>query len=165
MSTTQIHLALNHIPVLLSITGAIVLTYALIRKNSSVKYTGLSLLIAAALFTLPVYFSGEGTEESVEHLPGISENLIEEHAEMALIAFILIVATGVIALSSVLLKKRQVLSRNIAFFSLMVAFVSFGAFAQTARLGGQIRHSELRGSIVQQDINPIHGDGENSEDD
>jgi hypothetical protein len=32
---------------------------------------------------------------------------------------------------------------------LVVAFISFGAFAQTAHLGGQIRHTELRNSNIQ----------------
>jgi len=74
MNATQIHLALNHIPVLLSITGGLILLFGLIKKNTPVMRTALILLVAAALFTLPVYLTGEGTEEAVEKLPGVSEN-------------------------------------------------------------------------------------------
>jgi len=61
MNATQIHLALNHIPVLLSITGGLILLFGLIKKNTPVIRTALILLVAAALFTLPVYLTGEGT--------------------------------------------------------------------------------------------------------
>jgi len=132
MNATQIHLALNHIPVLLSITGGLILLFGLIKKNTPVMRTALILLVAAALFTLPVYLTGEGTEEAVEKLPGVSENIIERHEDMALLSLALIFLTGFIAI-----------------VSLVIAFVSFGTFAQTAHLGGQIRHTELRSSVSQ----------------
>lgn len=150
MSTTQIHLALNHLPVLLSVIGALILLVGLLRKNTTVIQTALFLLIAAALFALPVYFTGEGTEDSVENLPGVSENLIEEHEEMGLIALTLISVTGIIALISLAVKSKIVLSRRIALVSLIIAFISFGDFAQTAHLGGQIRHTELRSNSAMQ---------------
>ena len=165
MSTTQIHLALNHIPVLLSVTGALILLFGLLRKNTTVIQTALALLIAAALFALPVYFTGEGTEDSVENLPGVSENLIEEHEEMGLIALTLISITGIIALISFAVKSRIMLSRRIAIVSLIVAFISFGAFAQTAHLGGQIRHTELRSNSTMQSSSSEATQRENEKDD
>lgn len=149
MNSAQIHLMLNHIPVLLSIIGGMILLFGLIRKNTTGINIALYLLIISALFTLPVYFTGEGTEESVENLPGVSKSLIEQHEDMALIAFVLIGATGVIALISFLLKKKAVMSARMSIVALILAFISFGAFAQTAHLGGQIRHSEIRSSYLQ----------------
>jgi len=149
MSVTQIHLALNHIPVLLSITAAIILFFGLIKKNASIINTALALFIAAAIFTLPVYFTGEGTEESVEKIPGVSESIIEEHEEAAVFALSLIFLTGALATVSFILKNKVALSRKMATATLVAAFISFGAFAQTAHLGGQIRHTELRSNTSQ----------------
>ena len=36
-----------------------------------------------AVLTIPVFLTGEETEESVEHLAGVSHDLIEEHEELA----------------------------------------------------------------------------------
>jgi hypothetical protein len=89
MNASQIHLALNHVPLFFSIIGGCVLIYGFIRKNESIKILSLYFMIAAALFTIPVYLTGEGTEEIVEKLPGVSEGMIEEHEEMAKIGLII----------------------------------------------------------------------------
>src|SRR5215831_7258479 len=114
MNATQIHLALNHIPVLLSITGALILLFGIIKKNTPIMRTGLVLLVAAALFTLPVYLTGEGTEEAVEELPGVSENMIGHHEDMAMLSLALISLTGFTALVAFVYKNRAIMSRRIA---------------------------------------------------
>ena len=111
MNASQIHLALNHVPLFFSIIGGCVLIYGFIRKNESIKILSLYFMIAAALFTIPVYLTGEGTEEIVEKLPGVSEGMIEEHEEMAKIGLIIIIFTGVSALGALLLKKKESLLR------------------------------------------------------
>ena len=163
MDTTQIHLMLNHIPVLLSVTGGMILLFGLIRENKTGINIALYLLIISALFTLPVYFTGEGTEESVENLPGVSKSLIEQHENMALISFVFIGVTGVLALISFILKKRSVMSAKISIVALIFAFISFGTFTQTAHLGGQIRHTEIRGNSVQNGNNQATETGKQNE--
>ena len=73
MNSAQIHLALNHVPLFLSILGAAILILGIIKKNESFKNLSLYLLVAAAIFTAPVFLTGEGTEELVERLPGVNE--------------------------------------------------------------------------------------------
>ena len=66
MNAAQIHLALNHAPLFLSIIGGGILILGMIKKNESFKNLSLYFLIAAALFTVPVFLTGEGTEVLVE---------------------------------------------------------------------------------------------------
>ena len=163
MNATQIHLALNHIPVLLSITGGLILLFGLMKKNTPVIRTSLVLLVCAALFTLPVYLTGEGTEEAVEELPGVSENLIGRHESMALLSLALISLTGLVALFYFIYKNKVMQSRKIAVAALVFALISFAAFAQTAHLGGQIRHTELSSSISQNADNAEAASAEQNE--
>ncbi len=148
MNASQIHLALNHVPLFFSIIGGLVLIYGFIRKNESIKILSLYFMIVAALFTIPVYLTGEGTEEMVEKLPGVSEGMIEEHEEMAKIGLIIIIITGITALGALVLKKRESLLKPVLILSAVLSFATFGVLAQTAHLGGQIRHSEIRNSTV-----------------
>lgn len=143
MNAAQIHLALNHVPLFLSILGAAILVLGMIKKNESFKSLSLYLLVAAAIFTAPVFLTGEGTEELVERLPGVNEAGIEEHEEMAKISLIVIIVTGVVALAGLLLKKNARAARLILVAVMVLSLVSFGTMAQTAHLGGLIRHSEL----------------------
>jgi hypothetical protein len=72
MNAAQIHLALNHAPLFLSALGSGILILGMLKKNESFKILALWLLQPAPVFTIPV-FTGEGTEELVEHLPGVNE--------------------------------------------------------------------------------------------
>lgn len=144
MNPAQIHLALNHAPLFLSILGAGILIIGMIRKIESVKTIALLMLVLAALATIPVYLTGEGTEELVEELPGVNEGLIGRHEEMAKISLIIIAFTGIISLLALLVRKKQGLSKLFVIASLVLAIVSFGSMAQTAHLGGMVRHTEIR---------------------
>ena len=144
MNQAQIHLALNHAPLLLSIIGGSILILGLIRKNESFKSLSLYLLVAAAVLTAPVFLTGEGTEELVEHIPGVNEGTIEKHEEMAKISLIVIIITGAIALLGIFLRKNTGITRVMFIAASILSLASFGTMAQTAHLGGLIRHSEIQ---------------------
>ena len=105
-------------------------------------------MISAALFTIPVYLTGEGTEELVEKMPGVSENMIEEHEEMAKIGLIIIILTGIAALGALIVKRKVSLLKPAFVLCALLTFASFGVMAQTAHLGGQIRHTELKNATT-----------------
>lgn len=144
MNAAQIHLALNHAPLFLSLTGGLILITGILRKNESLKTVSLYMLVAAAIFTAPVFLTGEGTEEIAEHLPGVNEAAIERHEEMAKISLIIIAFAGAAALSGLFFRKNAGISKLILMTSFILSLASFGAMAQTAHLGGLIRHTELQ---------------------
>ena len=145
INETYLHLLLNHVPVLTSLLGIPLFFYGWLRKDQRVLQIGLGSFILAALSAVPVYFSGEGAEEMVEHLPGVLESLIESHEDVAKIAMILAEALGLSALVAFVLDLRQ---SDLSKWSLpvvaLISLISAGAIIQTAHLGGQIRHSEIR---------------------
>ncbi len=148
MNAAQIHLALNHAPLFLSIAGGGILLLGMIRKNDSFKILSLYFLAAAALFTIPVFLTGEGTEELVEHLPGVSENAIEEHEEMAKITIWVIALTGLAAVAGLFLRNNKAIGRILLAACFILSLASFGTMAQTAHLGGLIRHAEISNGTV-----------------
>ena len=148
MNASQIHLALTHLPVVLSIAGSIMLIISLIRKNSIAINVSLYVLVAAGIFSLPVFFTGEGAEEIVEDLPGVSQSLIERHEEIAKYGFAFIIAAALSALVA-LFNVRFFATRSMRILTLVLSLTSAVAMAQTAHLGGQIRHSEIRTGYLQ----------------
>ena len=163
MNASQIHLALNHVPLFFSIAGGLILLYGFLRKQEQIKFLSLYLMIIAALFIIPVYLTGEGTEEVVEKLPGVSESLIESHEEMAKIGLIIIIITGIAALITLIIKKKASLVKPSLILCAVLTFVSFGVMAQTAHLGGQIRHSEIRNGAVVSTENDAGENGVNEQ--
>jgi uncharacterized membrane protein len=147
MNSSQIHLALTHVPVIFSITGVIVLAVSLLQKNYTAARMSFYLLIAAGLFALPVFFTGEGAEENIEHIAGVSESIIEKHESLANISLWIIIATALLALIGLLRLAGRQLFQIMRFLVLTFAFLSAGFMGYTAHLGGQIRHSEIRSGM------------------
>jgi biotin transporter BioY len=151
MNSSQIHLALTHIPVVLSFVGLVMLIVALLKRNDLLTKTSFYIFLMAGLFALPVYFTGEDTEEIVEHLPGISESIISRHEQFATISLTMTLLCAAISLAGLVFYKYPNVARLIRYTLFAFAFGSAGAMAQTAHLGGQIRHTEIRSSAVSSD--------------
>jgi uncharacterized membrane protein len=151
MNATHIHLLLNHLPIIGTLIGSAVLIWGFIKKQDNIKMVACGIIVIMALAAIPVFLTGEPAEEAVENLPGIAENIIEEHEEAAQFAIWILGFTGLMAFLSLVgyrLKHRLV---NIALtLTLILSVVGFGAMARTGYTGGQIRHTELRdGATVQ----------------
>lgn len=145
MDATHLHLALAHFPIIGTIIGAALLAYGLIIKNLEIQKVAMITFVIMALLTIPVFLTGDETEEAVEHVPGFSEQLIDNHEELAEKAIWLIGILGVLSLIAyyAILKKLS-FGKIITAITLILSLVTFGVFAQVGNLGGQIRHSEIR---------------------
>jgi uncharacterized membrane protein len=138
MNQTHIHLIINHLPIFGSILGAFVLIHGIWMKNKITLVAAYNVLIISALGAGIAYGTGEGAEETVEHMQGISKNLIEEHAESALISLIALIIVGVVSLIALFVTVRSsTLARPFALIALFLSLVAFGLIIRTGYLGGQ----------------------------
>ena len=154
------HLALTHVPVILSLAGLTMLIVAFIIKSNTLTKTSYIIVLVAGIAALPVFFSGEGAEEAIENIPGVSEAVIERHEEVAKLAIISIAVAGVGALAALLSFKWQRATSMFKITVLLLALTSGGLMAQTAHLGGQIRHTEIRNGVALQNENGGGGGNE-----
>jgi hypothetical protein len=148
MNSAQMHLALTHVPVLLSITGLIMLLFSFIINSRTLTKTSYVIIAIAGIAAIPVYLTGEETEEAIENLPGVSEKIISEHQEVAMWAMISVAIAGAIALFAFFSFKWPAVARVSKIFVLIATLATGGLMVQTAQLGGQIRHSEIRNATT-----------------
>jgi hypothetical protein len=146
LTSAQIHLALNHLPVFAALFGAVVLAFAAATRRTAARDLGLGLMVFAGLSGLPAYFTGEGAEEIVEDRPGVSEPLIERHEDAAGLALGATLAAGAVAAAALLAvrMRREPTVRMLSAVALLGALVSTALMGRAAHLGGQIRHDEIR---------------------
>ena len=146
MDLVHLHLMLNHVPVIGIVLGLFVLLAGVLARSKPVAITALGLLIFAGLVAIPVYFTGEPAEEMVEGLPGVSEAVIGTHESAAMVSLVLAMATGLLAMGTVvLLRTRLVRAQSyLVMASLVFSVITSISMIQTANLGGQIRHTEIR---------------------
>jgi hypothetical protein len=145
MNTAHVHLLLNHLPVMGTVIGILLLALARIRRSDELLRASLGLYVLLAASAVVVYLTGDGAEDLVERLPDVSKPLIEQHEEAALAATIALGIYGVAGAIALIVARGRALPRWAASAALVLALIPGGLMAWTANLGGQIRHSEIRG--------------------
>jgi uncharacterized membrane protein len=144
MTAPHLHLILTHAPIFVSAIGLFGLIVALMRRSDELQWASYWLLVGAALVAIPVFLSGEASEEVIERLPGVSEALIDAHATAAKVSLFGSEVLGVLALTNLTLARRTLRSAIATGTALFVGALVMLSFTYTANLGGQIRHSEIR---------------------
>lgn len=148
MEAVQLHLLLNHVPVIGTIFGLALLAYGLLRDQNTVVRAALWALVITGVAGVATYLSGEPAEEVIEEMAGVSEALIERHEEMAYWATGGAVVVGLVALVMLTLYRTREVGRGFAAVVLALALGTSGLMGWTAHLGGQVRHSEIRAGAV-----------------
>ena len=145
MNPVHLHLMLNHVPVLGSVFGLLLLGAALLRKSRELQKVSLAVCVIAAAVAIPVYFTGEPAEERREHLPGVAKAIIEEHEEAAVVALVSILVLGAVAAAGLIVFRGQRSIPRWFVNASFMALVTVGLMLRTANLGGKVRHTEIRG--------------------
>jgi len=145
MNEAHFHLIVNHLPIVGLLIGLLVLVTGFILKKSEIKVTALGIFIFSALASVAAFYSGEGAEEIVEKVPGISETLINQHEESAELFFTAILILGVFSLITLILEIKKSKFSNYGFILVFLVTLVSGVLAKNVGTsGGEIRHTEIR---------------------
>lgn len=144
MDSTHFHLIANHVPIIFIAVGICILTVGMLMRKEDLKKTALVVFFAAGLITIPVYLTGEGAEDRVESLAGVSESLIEEHEDAAKPALIAALVLGALASAGLLSARWPKVYAGVVVCVLGMSLVTEALMFRAAAVGGQVRHSEIR---------------------
>lgn len=135
------------------------LLVAVSRKNDVLKRAGLGVFVAVAVMTIATYLTGEPAEEVVENLSGVSESVIEDHEESALLSLLGIELLGAASLATLWVsRKGKSFPRFWAEGCWLLSIVALLLIAWTSHLGGQIRHTETRPGFQIPSSGPTEGE-------
>jgi uncharacterized membrane protein len=140
----HMHLLLNHVPTVGTIVALGLLLLAFAKRSEELKRGALALFFAIALVSLPTYMTGYSAQKAIKDRPGVSAALIQRHQSAALVALILMEATGVAAWFGLWQGRKPTgASRWNAPVVLLLATVTIGQMASASNIGGQISHPEM----------------------
>jgi hypothetical protein len=147
MDLSHIHLLLNHFPTIGTLIGGGLFVVSLLAKSDDLKRASLVVLLGISLIAIPTYMSGNGAQDAIKSLPGVSKSLIEAHEGAALVAIGFMLFTGAFAWLGLWQFRRlaRIPNCNLAVI-LILTLASFGLMARAANMGGEIRHAEIRAS-------------------
>lgn len=159
MNNAHFHLVFNHLPIVGILIGTFVLAAGLLLKKSDVKLTAFGIFIFSAITSVIAFYTGEGAEEMIENLYGISETLIHTHEEYAESFFTLTLILGAISLVGFLLEiKKHKFAKYFSMLILLIAIIVGLLAKYVGTSGGEIRHSEIRDNTKMIPINDDHDD-------
>lgn len=145
MDATHLHLLTNHIPILTTIFSVLILGWGIFKSEKNLQNLAMIGFIIAGVLSIVVLQSGEGAEETVESLAGVTENVIHNHEEAAETTNWIAMVMGVMAIGGFVLRKTKPrLMKGYLWILLIGGMLSAGMFSYTAYLGGHIRHTEIR---------------------
>lgn len=165
MNAAHFHLVVNHLPIIFPIVGVIVMITGFIFKSDAVKRTAFLIFIIGALTSIAAMTSGEGAEEVVENISGVTETYIERHEESAELFSILTYILGGLSLLGLWASIKQKTFSNIANLSVLIfALVVIYFGKETGTTGGEIRHTEIRANFNEPPIKQKQNQSEQDDD-
>lgn len=145
MNEAHWHLVVNHFPIIFPIVGVIVMITGILSKSNAVKRTAYMIFILGSFTTFLAMFTGDGAEDVVENINGISKNCIENHEEAAeKFALFSYIFGGISLLGLWIEFKKTNLSFMFSIVTLLFSFIVLFFGKQTGTTGGEIRHTEIR---------------------
>lgn len=151
MNAAEIHLAFNHLPIAATLFGLLILIGGMLVKSDMVRKTGLVLLIAAGLFTIPAVVTGEDAEDIIENM-ALNEDLhdvIHEHEELAESARWVSLGVSLLAiLAFYFTHTKKAPAKLFTVITLIAATGSMVYLGNVGSTGGEIRHTESREGFV-----------------
>jgi len=149
MDAAHLHLMLNHFPLAGMLGALMIVTLGRCSKNEALTRTGLALVVLTGALTFPTFLTGEPAEKAIEHLPGISESLIEAHEEAAeKIVWLVGIAAAISAAGLIQAFRKGVTPRWAVIGVLGLGVATAASLAWVNNLGGRISHPEIRGKTT-----------------
>ena len=166
MNNSHLHLVVNHLPIIFPIVGIIILLIGIFSKSEVTKRNAYIVFILGAITSIAAMGTGEGAEEGVEKIAGVSENLIKKHEEISEIFAVLTYVLGAISLVALIASlKNSVISKYAPFAVGIFAVICLFFAQRVGTSGGEIRHTEIRSgqNVDYQQSGSEENDHKNSE--
>ena len=155
MEIAYLHVVINHLPIMGVPIVLGVLLLGLWTRDESIKRAALLGFVVLGVLTVPVFLTGKGGEDFVEHVAGVSDDAIDAHEDAATMAFI---AVEVLAALSLVLFLRyggypmlwrragppgKTVPASAVAAVFIVAAATSAVLGYAGRLGGKISHTEF----------------------
>jgi hypothetical protein len=149
MIPVEVHLSLNHVPIVGLALDLVFFVSGLTRSATAAVLAGLRVFVAMGIVVLPVVGSGLMSTTALANAMWLDATAVSRHQLAGIMTLVVLVTLA--ALSSAMLwvsRKTSTMPRWGRTTILVLALVGFGSCLWTAYVGGRLRHSELRPADV-----------------
>jgi len=145
MFPVQVHLVLNHVPLTGLAFGLVFYILGIKKSSEAGLLTGERIFVAMGAISIAVLASGLRSAHALLPVQWLDTAAVHSHERAGILTLIVLI---VLAILSGIIQGRS-RGRRIGFVRLRAAIlvfatVSLGMVLWTSRLGGELRHSELK---------------------
>ena len=141
MDQRELHLILNHFPVILSVMACFSSLIAIATKSRTAWIVTAASLTVAGLFTYPSYLTGHGAHEVLEDFWWVKADSWHEHEEAAVWACVVLLPGGAFAAFAwwkLTRAKDAMLARWMEVVLVLASLLGASIVGRTAWLGGRV---------------------------
>lgn len=147
MDWVQLHLALNHVPVIATPILVLLLAVGWLRKNNDLIRAMLWSITFLALASIAIKFTGDFAAEQLIEQLAAAKDYVSRHEEAGDQATTGVFFLGIAAALALFLARRgKRISAWTLALVLLFGIVTAGLYFRSGHTGGQISHPELRES-------------------
>ena len=158
MNLVHLHLLLNHLPTIGTVIAIGLFIVSLGGIHHDVRRVSLGLFFVIAILSMPAYMTGNAAQEAIVGQEGVSEAMMATHQEAALLAFLVMEITGLVAWFALWQFRRTAVAGTwVVPAILILSLVTFVLMARAATMGGEIRHPEIRAEVAATEGTPAPG--------
>ena len=145
MNAAQFHLMFTHLPIVGLGFAILFNAVALYRKSEELQKLSLWFYLILGVCGLLAYMTGDDAGEIMKTYPGITEDIIDPHENIALFFFIGLMVTSVLSIIGLYLAKtKKHLLKRFSVCLLVIALLVGTLAVRTGSTGGAIRHTEIK---------------------
>jgi hypothetical protein len=145
MNEAHYHLVVNHFPIIGTIFGTGILIAGMIAKSNAVKNVSYVIFIVAAIFAFLSLRTGGPAAGVVKGMPGITKEIIRQHAEVANKLAWSLYLLSVLSIAGLYTNiKNHSKAGLFSFLTLIFGFLAVFFAQHVGTSGGEIRHTEIR---------------------
>ncbi len=145
MDWVQLHLALNHVPVVGIPLVVLWLGVGWLRKSAELTRLAVWFLMVLCAAAIAIKFTGDFAAEQAAPRLAAEKELVLRHEESGDQVTAAVFVLGLLAVFSLWLGRAgRAIPNWILALLVAVGLITCGLYARSAHTGGQISHSELR---------------------
>ena len=141
MDQHEMHLVLNHIPVILTVMALAASLLAIVKKSRAAWVYAAASLTVAGLFTYPTFFTGHGTHEILENYWWVKADSWADHEAAADWAVWITCAAGLVgayAWWKLTRAKDAMITTGVQVAVIVACLFAATTMGRTAWLGGKV---------------------------
>ena len=145
MDWLRLHVAINEAPAVGIGIGTALLFISAATRGRGLQKTAFRLFAVAAICAVVAFISGVPAEKALEHAPGISEELTEQHWYAARLALLFATVLAVVAIVGLrLMRNDRPLSRTFVLVCLLACAAAVASNGWAVYSGIQVQGAEVQ---------------------